>query len=912
VNARQGASPSAGPWARPADDVLRGLGVARNRGLIEAEVRERRRRFGPNRLRRIEGRGARRIFQDQFKSLMVALLAMAAALSFVFDQPTEGFAILVVIALNAAIGFAMELRAVRSMDALRRLGQTTTRVRRDGRAQEIRARELVPGDIVLVEGGDVIAADVRLVEASKLQADESALTGESEPVGKRPEAVAVETGLTERSNMLYKGTAVTRGSGEGVVVSTGMATELGRISSLVERVKDEHTPIEKRLDRLGHRVIWLTLGVGAAVAAGGVAAGKGVLLMVQTGVALAVAAVPEGLPVVATIALARGMWRMARRNALVRRLSAVETLGATSVICTDKTGTLTENRMTVVRIVLATGRIDVEAGDGSPSAFSREGRSVEPSQNPPLEALLRTGVLCNNASLSAAAAGGGLGDPLELALLAAGMKAGLDRHRLVERFPEVREEAFDPDVKMMATVHEDAQQYVVAVKGAPESVLEVCSRLQTDDDAPPLTDRERRRWLESSQDLAGDGLRVLALATRRVASRDVEPYTDLTLLGLVGLLDPPRLEVAPAIAACREAGIRMVMVTGDQPATALAVGRAVGLAGAASTQVAQGCDLGDPSRLTGRERLRLLDRTIFARVTPEQKLRLIELYQEQGAVVAMTGDGVNDAPALKKADIGIAMGQRGTQVAREAADMVLKDDALGTIVLAIAEGRAIFANIRAFALYLLSCNLSEVLVVGLASVVDAPLPIRPLQILFLNLVTDVFPALALGLGAGDRTLMAQAPRHPREPILTWVHWLDVAIQGTVITLVVLGAFALAFAWPGMEERRAVTVSFLTLAFAQLAHVFNMRGPRSGRVRNEVTGNPFVWGALALCAVVLLTVVYVPGLAAVLRLEHPGADGWALVLGLGAMPVVVGPMLRRFVARVGVRVEAARRPGSTRP
>jgi len=894
--------PVAEAWARPADEVLGALGVARDRGLAADEVTERRRRCGPNRLRRIEVRSAWRILFDQFRSLMVALLGVASALSFAFGQATEGFAIVVVIAINAAIGFVTELRAARSMDALQRLAQVTARVRREGRVEEIRAEEIVPGDIVLTEGGDIVTADIRLVEASKLQADESALTGESAPVGKAVETLPAEASLTERSNVLFKGTAVTRGSAEGVVVGTGMATELGRISSLVEEAKEERTPLEKRLDRLGHRLIWLTLVVGVAVAAAGVAAGKGVLLMVVTGIALAVATIPEGLPVVATIALARGMWRMARRNALVRRLSAVETLGATTVICTDKTGTLTENRMTVVRIVLAGGLIAVEEGDAGRGAFRADGGAVEPSESPALDALLRTGVLCNNASLSATE-GAGVGDPLEVALLAAGAKAGLDRQRLAERFPEMREEAFDPEVKMMATVHEDGPDYLVAVKGAAESVLAGCSRVQTDKGEEHLTDDERRRWLTRSEGLARDGLRVLALAHRGVAGADVSPYEELTLLGLVGVLDPPRRDVAPAITACREAGIRVIMVTGDQPATALAVARAVGLVDDAPAAVIQGSELAGPERPSEDDRRRLLEPAVFARVTPEQKLRLIALYQEAGAVVAMIGDGVNDAPALKKADIGIAMGQRGTQVAREAADMVLKDDAFATIVAAVAEGRTIFRNIRAFVLYLLSCNLSEILVVGLASLVNAPLPILPLQILFLNLVTDVFPALALGVGEGDRAAMKEPPRDPKEPILTRGHWFLVGGYGGIITLAVLGAFALGFGRLEMPERRAVTVSFLTLAFAQLGHVFNMREPRSGSVRNEVTRNPFVWGALGLCTGLLLAVVYLPGLAEVLSLDPPGVDGWALVLGLGALPVIMGPIFMRTTARYHSRPRA---------
>jgi Ca2+-transporting ATPase len=585
---------------------------------------------------------------------------------------------------------------------------------------------------------------------------------------------------------------------------------------------------------------------------------------------------------------------MARRNALVRRLAAVETLGATTVICTDKTGTLTENRMTVVRIVLADGAIDVAAGTPS---FTRDGDALEPGEGSALRALLETGMLCNNAVLSEHKDGDGLGDPLEVALLVAAAKAGLDRTGLARRLPEVREEAFDPDVKMMATVHRRQHGYVVAVKGAAEAVLEMCARVRTGGETPALTHRERRRWLAQNEALARDGLRVLALATKEVASADAKPYGDLTLLGLVALLDPPRGDIAPAIAACRTAGIRVVMVTGDHAATAVAVARAVGLLDHATSAAAAGTELSGRETLSAEERRRLLDTTVFARVTPEQKLRLIALYQAAGFVVAMTGDGVNDAPALKQAQIGIAMGRRGTQVAREAADIVLKDDAFGTIVAAVAEGRAIFRNIRAFVLYLLSCNLSEILIVGLASLVNAPLPILPLQILFLNLVTDVFPALALGLGEGDRAAMRQPPRDPREPMLTRAHWLAIGGHGAVITLAVLSAFALGLAWLAMDLRRAVTTSFLTLAVAQLGHVFTMRQPGSGVIRNEVTRNPFVWGALALCLALLGIVVYVPALAAVLGLAPPGAAGWAIVAVFCALPMLLGSTISRLAAAV---------------
>jgi Ca2+-transporting ATPase len=695
--------------------------------------------------------------------------------------------------------------------------------------------------------------------------------------------------------MLFKGTAVTRGSGEGVVVATGMDTELGHVSALVEEAKEERTPLEKRLDQLGHKLVWVTLGITLVVALSGIVAGKEMFLMIETSIALAVAAIPEGLPIVATMALARGMWRMARRNALINRLSAVETLGATTVICTDKTGTLTENRMTVQRIALHGAQVQL-SGEGLAieGTFSEDGAPIDPAGNKALQEALEVGVLCNNASWHPEEPGverTALGDPLEVALLVAGAKAGLDRDRLLERIPEVREEAFDSDVKMMATFHQDNHRYQVAVKGAPESVLERCLSVRSPEGEMEMTREMRTQWLEHSTQMAKEGLRVLALANKTADTAKANPYEGLTFLGLVGLLDPPRREVRGSIQRCQEAGIQVVLVTGDQPITARYVAHAVGLTENHEAQVLHSRDITPPDELSNKDLEHLIQTPVFARVNPRQKLDLVAQHQRSGSVVAMTGDGVNDAPALKKADIGIAMGQRGTQVAREAADMVLKDDAFSTIVVAVEQGRVIFANIRKFVLYLLSCNVSEIMAVALASLANAPLPILPLQILFLNLVTDVFPALALGVGEGDPVTMEHPPRDPKEPILARHHWLSIGGYGLLITMSVLGALGIAFHVLNMETRQAVTVSFLTLAFAQLWHVFNMRDRDSRFLRNDITRNPFVWGALALCIALLLAAVYLPGLATVLKVVDPGLKGWIVVIGMSLIPWTIGQILK---------------------
>ena len=884
------------PFSRPVDEILSELDVSADKGLPSGEIEGHRRSFGRNELRRHKKRSAWLILIDQFKSLVIGLLAAAAVASLVYGRWVEAIAIGAAILANTVIGFITELRAVRSMDALRRMSRTTARVRRDGKLREIASREVVVGDVVMLEGGDLAPADIRLFEASRLQADESALTGESVPVAKQTEQLEDDIELAERTNMVYKGTALTRGSGEGVVVAVGLQTELGNISEMVEEAGEERTPLEKRLDRLAHSLIWVVMGLAAVVAGLGYLRGKELGLMIESGVALAVAAIPEGLPIVATVALARGMIRMARRNALVNRLASVQTLGATSVIGADKTGTLTENRMTVADLNLGSGHYKLSSGEDEKQAFRKDDQEVSIEDHPVLRQALLVGVLCNNASLSDDddSDSDGAGDPLEVALLQAGQAAGFERDRLIDKMPEEREEAFDSETKMMATFHKRSEGgFLVAVKGAPEAVVDVCTRLATADTSEELPDSSRKDWLRQNDEMAADGLRVLAIATREVDSTDSEPYRDLTLLGLVGLKDPPRDDVPPAIRRCHEAGIRVVMMTGDQAPTARSIAAAVGLIDDDDARVIVGSDIGSTDELSDEQREDFAKVTVFARVSPRQKLDLIDIYQKQGSIVAMTGDGVNDAPALKSADIGVAMGKRGTQVAKEAADMVLRDDAFPTIVTAIRQGRAIFNNIRKFAIFLLSGNVAEIMAVGAASLAMAPLPLRPLQILFLNLVLDVFPALALGVGEGEPNIMKKPPRPASESILAGRHWVAVAVYGTLITLPVLGALAYALEVMQLPESEAVTISFLSLATARLWHVFNMRDETSPIFDNEITRNQYIWMAIALCAALIVGAVYTPGLSDVLELQAPSLFGWGVCLVAGLLPLVAGQVLKQL-------------------
>ncbi|HKJ46896.1 MAG TPA: cation-translocating P-type ATPase [Balneolales bacterium] len=880
------------PWSKPVDEITELLSVKPEYGLTSDEVNKRRKKYGANELRKHEPKNIWLILLDQFKSLIILLLGVASILAFLFGEKVEGASILAVILINAAIGFFTELRAIRSMEALYSLTQVNARVRRDGQVREIPAMEIVPGDVVVIESGDVISADLRVLESNKLQSDESALTGESVPVSKQIDQLPGETPLAERKNILYKGTAVTRGSGAGVVFATGMHTELGQISSLVQETKEEETPLEKRLDKLGHRLIGVTLIIAVFVAFSGIMAGKDLFLMIETGIALAVATIPEGLPIVATIALAKGMQTMAKRNALINKLSSVETLGATSIICTDKTGTLTENKMTARKYLLSIGMIDVVNDHTIKFLLNEE--AIIPSEHFTLKEALEVGILCNNATFDDDKSDHASGDPLEIALLEAGRMAGMSRVELLDIYPEVREEAFDPDIKMMATFHENNDRYRLAVKGAPEAVIAVSQKISTENGVVSLEEKDKEWWLKQNDRLAEQGFRLLALATGDLEqAHDVKPYNDLTLIGLVCLADPPRHDVKPAIEQCKSAGIKIVMVTGDHQATARSIAQAVNLVEDEDMNVIQGSSLEKTIELTRDEKQEILSTAIFARVSPKQKLNLIDLHQKAGDIVAMTGDGVNDAPALKKADIGIAMGQRGTQVAREAADMVLQDDSLATIVAAVEQGRVIFGNIRRFVYYLLSCNVSEVLVVGLASMVGAPLPILPLQILFLNLVTDIFPALALGVGIGEKNVLDRPPRSPEESIMEKKHWMGVVVYGLIITVSVLCALYIALEVFRMPKVQSVTISFMTLAFAQLWHVFNMRGWRTNIFKNEITMNRYVWGALLLCVALVLSAIYIPGLSDVLQVTNPGLKGWTVALVLSAVPLFLGQFIKEF-------------------
>jgi P-type Ca2+ transporter type 2C len=882
------------PWKLGAAETVEHLGSHADKGLDPARARSRLQKYGPNRIEAAKQRSIWQIFTAQIKNLIVLLLAVAAGVSFILGQFLEGIAILVALIVNVVIGFGTELRAARSMEALQQMTRRHAKVLRRSEIQKIDVTELVPGDIVVLEGGDMVPADLRLIEANRIKADESALTGESVPVDKNVADLAEDTPLSEQTNMLFNGTALTRGSGRGVVTATGMSTQLGHISRLAEGAQEEVlTPLEKRLNSLGQKLIWVTLGIAVLIGVTGVMAGRDLVVIFKTSVALAVAAIPEGLPIVATIALARGMWRMAQKNALVNRLSAVETLGSTSIICADKTGTLTENKMTLSTLVLVDSQevmhVRWDSEQDPPFSVGKDAKTDD-SLTKHITDTVTIGMLCNNAQLSQD--GDGVGDPMELALLQAGKTLGLQRDDLLASYPEKKEEAFSPETKMMATWHSREQDNMVAVKGAPEAVLESSSQvLTTDGQTRKMDNTLYEKLLQANQALADEGLRVLGIARRSIDTMQKDPYSALTFMGFVGLLDPPRKNIQKVIGKLKQAGVRVVMVTGDHPGTASAIAQKLHLPGDGKDAV-HGETLKSTEDYTSKERHNLLKSSVFARISPEQKLNLVSLFQADGSVVAMTGDGVNDAPALTRADIGVAMGKRGTQVAREAADIVLKDDNFATIALAMEQGRVIFSNIRKFIVFLLSGNVGAILIVGLAMLFGSILPLLPLQILYLNMISDVFPALALGVGKGEPSVMDRPPRPSSEPVVTKTLWMIIAGYGLLIAGTALTGFWISLEKLSLSGERAVTITFLILAFTRTWHVFNMRDAGSSVIFNDVTRNPFVWGAVILSIVLLFVAVYFPPLSRVLTMVVPTPGQWLFILGMSFIPLVVVQILKQ--------------------
>jgi Ca2+-transporting ATPase len=865
--------------AQPIDLVLEKVASSAD-GLSDDEAERRLQQIGRNRLPPSERASAFRVLLDQLHSIVVVLLIVATAVSVMLGDLLEAAAIAAVLIINTLIGFVMELRARRAMEAILGLDVPVASVVRAGQLRIIDAELLVPGDVVDLAAGHQVPADVRLIETTDLRMDEATLTGESLPVSKTARIVVHETtGLADRTNMAYKGTTVAAGLGRGVVTATGAATEVGRIGTLVRSVDVERTPLERRLDMLGRRLVWLTLGVAGIVSGLGAWQGASIGLMLQTGIALAVAAVPEALPAVATIALAVGMRRMAARQALVRRLPAVESLGSTTVICTDKTRTLTSGEMAVVR-VWVTGRQAEFPHDGAPLA-------------PLDEAVVRMIEAAALASRPQAAHDSGQPavsrDPVDAAILTAADRLGINRAQLVQHRPARGLVPFSSDKKLMAGFHQVDGGVVAYAKGAPGHILALCTHLVTAAGELPLDDDARKALRDANDTLARAGLRVLAVALGRVSEAAERALGKLTFAGFIGLADPPAAGVKATIARLRGAGLRTVMLTGDQRLTAEAIGRELGLLGG-NERVVEGRDLdamssADLAAAVG-------EAAVFSRITPEHKLKIVAALQAGGAIVAMLGDGVNDAPALRKADVGVAMGLRGTDVAKGAAAIVLRDDRFETIAAAVEEGRVIFDNIRKFVFYLFSCNVAEVLVLLIAGLAALPPPLLPLQLLWLNMVTDTFPALALAMEPGDPAVMRRPPRDPEEAVLSGTFLGSIFGYAALITMSTLGAYLWALRHsPG----HASTIAFMTLALAQIAHLGNARSAEAVLRPSRAIANPYALAGAAMAIGLQIATAWIEPLSAILRVAPLATREWVLVVTMASLPAVMGQMFKAWRA-----------------
>ncbi len=858
------------------EDILREYQADSEKGLTPEEAALRLTELGRNAISQEKKESLWLIFLSQFNNALVYMLIVAAVLSFLFKEWLDGAAILVVILINAIIGFYMEYQAERSMEALKNLSILRSKVIRNGATTEINAEELVPGDLVLLEAGDMVPADGRIFRPSQLQVDEAALTGESLPVEKKEGQVEEGTTLAERTNMLYKGTFITKGNTRGILTSTGMLTEVGKIASLVQSAEQAATPLEKKLEQLSKTLIKVTVILVVIIFFAGLLNGKKFIEMLVTSIALAVAAIPEGLPIVATLALAQGMLKMARHNVIVKKLSAVETLGGTNVICTDKTGTLTQNKIEVNQIATPSGKYDV--------SNSKKTETSEKS----FQQIVWASILCNTASLGNE--GKETGDPLEVGLLKFAKQQGSNIEAFRTENPLVKEEPFSSDTKIMATLHRTGDGHRVYAKGASEELISRCNRIADPNGEQEFIAALKATWLSESEKLAASGLRVIAAGNKTSSADEKNLSVDLVFLGLIGMIDPAREEVFAAIQECKAAGIKVIMITGDHPSTAQNIANKLGIMDD-KQPVMIGKDMGEYQHLTEEEKDRWISTPVFARVSPRQKLDLVRVLQDRKQIVGMTGDGVNDAPALKKADIGIAMGLRGTQVAQEVADMVLKDDSFSSIVLAIRQGRIIFENIRKFVIFLLSCNMSELLVIAVASVLNLHFQLFPLQILYINIITDILPALALGVTAGGPSIMKQKPRNMEEPIIDKKRWVAMIYYSVVITITTLGAVLLSHHLVHKAETwnpdLCNNILFFTLIITQLFHVFNMSSTGSGNFfKNEIFTNKYVWYATGVSYVLLFVSYQVPIIRKALDIFPMSAEDWLIAIGMSLVSLII--------------------------
>lgn len=847
-------------------------------GLGSKEAQKRLEKYGYNELIRKKKISPMKILLEQFNDFIVWILLVATAISGFMGERADAITIFIIIVINAILGFIQEFKTERSLEALSELAAPTAKVYRDGKVIVIKARELVIGDVIEIESGDRIPADCVIVGGDGVQSDESILTGESVPVEKR-----VHTGGDKwsGSSLIFMGCSITNGRGTARVIATGMSTEMGKIADMLQDISSNKTPLQHKLDKLGEILVYGCLGVCALVTITGILRGEDAYRMFLVGVSLAVAAIPEGLPAIVTVSLALGVQKMMKRNALVRKLPAVETLGCTNVICSDKTGTLTQNKMTVKRIYVLDKFIDI-SGDGYnlDGHLSFNGGRVSPLQDNQIKSLIETSVICNNSSIPSDFKKQEIsnqfnGDPTEIALLVMGAKAKIHREELQKKYRLMKENPFDSDRKMMSVVCSSGGRKYLFVKGALESILKRSENILTKDGEVKLTKDVYQKIVAANDKLADSALRVLAIAYKNADEKGGTGEDNLTLIGLVGMIDPPREEVRDAVLECRLAGITPVMITGDHKLTAQAIASQLSILDKNGI-VVTGDEL---DKMSDSALDRQIDRIrVFARVSPSHKYKIVKAFKRKGLVVAMTGDGVNDAPAIKEADIGISMGITGTDVTKEASSMILLDDNFTTIVSAVREGRVIYDNIRKFLRYLLSCNIGEVLTMFAASLLSLPIPLLPIQILLVNLATDGLPAMALSLEPGENDAMMRRPRRKDESIFSDGLWAKIVLRGILIGLCTVVSFAITLVTFDGNLRLARTVALCTLVMSQLFHVFECRSERHSVFKIGFFTNKYLVAAVISSVLMLLTIVYNPWFQKIFSTYSLNLVQWLIVLG----------------------------------
>lgn len=885
------------------EEVLKRL-ETREEGITSEQAAQLLERYGKNMLQEAKPKSLLAKFIEQFKNVMIFILLAAAVLSGILGEWTDTIIILLVVILNAVLGVIQENKAEQALEALKSMSSPHARVRRSGQVTEIKSEELVPGDIVLLEAGNVVPADVRLLETASLQTEEAALTGESLPSDKHADKLeGTDLVIGDRTNMAYMSSSVTYGRAVGVVTATGMKTEVGRIAGFIAEEETDVTPLQKKLDELGKYFTYIILGVCVVIFAVGLLQGREMLDMLLTSISLAVAAIPEGLPAIVTIILALGVQRMAGRKAIIRKLPAVETLGSTEIICSDKTGTLTLNKMTVEKLYANGATIEA---------------TEQLKETPGGELLLQAMTLCNDSSIDEGSTTGKqgsenikgdkasgtksgkaiIGDPTETALVDYALSIGTDKRELEKQYPRKSELPFDSDRKLMTTIHQvEAGKFRGLTKGAPDVLLSKCSHIYEAGELIPLTEEHSRKITASNKALADEALRVLAFAYRDYAEPPDKPSPDTTekdlvFIGLVGMIDPPRDEVRDAVAVCRKAGIRPVMITGDHRDTAAAIAKRLGIID------------DDKSVLTGREldkiseadfANRVEDYSVYARVSPEHKVRIVKAWRKKGKIVAMTGDGVNDAPALKSADIGVGMGITGTDVAKGVSDMVLADDNFTTIVVAVEEGRKVYSNIRKAIQFLLSANLGEVLTLFIATMIGWRI-LEPIHILWINLVTDTLPALALGLEKAGEDVMTKKPRKSSSSIFSGGVGAGIVYQGIIEAALTL----LVYNWAHThyDEGVAVTMAFATLGLLQITHAFNVRSNTKSLFQIGLFSNKYMLGASVISGLLLVLVIIIPGLNDWFGVQHLNGLQWWIVCGAAVSIVVLVELVKLFVRLSG--------------